>query len=310
MMPQTGQPQSFKPHLAILAGTASIATVIFLILIKLYATVENGSASVLASLIDSVSDASASLITYLAIRFSLKPADADHRFGHGKVEGLAALFQAAFIGGAGVFLLLESLRRFAAVAPPDDSTLAIAIMAVSAVISAALVMIQRYTLRHAPSLAVEADSTHYFMDILINVGVILILLALRSGAPHWVDPAFAILVACYLGVTVWKISCKGLDMLLDRELPDATRQDIARKILAQPGVLGMHDLRTRTSGMRMFISFDMELNPDLSLSAAHDIVRAVEHALFADYPNADILIHPDPHGDTHDTRHQVAGVHR
>ena len=300
---------NFKPALALRAGMLSIATVIFLILIKLYATVENGSVSVLASLIDSLTDAAASLVTYLAIRVSLKPADSDHRFGHGKVEGLAALFQAAFIGGAGVFLLLESLSRLGGGVPLDHSASAIAIMAISIAISLGLVLVQKYTLKYAPSLAVESDSAHYSMDILINLGVIVILLALNAGAPHWIDPAFAIVVAGYLGMTVWKIAAKGVDMLLDRELPDDTRLAITQKVLAQKGVLGMHDLRTRMSGMRIFISFDMELDPALSLNDAHDIVRAVEHALFADYPNAEILIHPDPHGDTHDTRHQVAGVH-
>src|ERR1035437_2491697 len=108
--PQQGP--AFRPRMALLAGGASMAVVTVLIIIKAAAYAGSNSASALASLVDSVIDAAASLMTFMAIHISLKPADSDHRYGHGKAEGLAALFQAAFIGGAGAFLLLESLSRF------------------------------------------------------------------------------------------------------------------------------------------------------------------------------------------------------
>ncbi len=296
--------------MALVAGGASIGIVAILIAIKLYAAIETGSASVLASLIDSVVDANVSLMTFLAIHISLKPADDDHRHGHGKVEGLAALFQAAFIAGAGLFLLLESVGHFIGGGRiAGDSTVAIAIMAVSAVLSFALVTIQKYSMKYAPSLAVEADHAHYSSDIVINIGVIVVLLAIDAGAPVWIDPAFAVGVAVYLGLTVLKIAGKGLDMLLDRELPGAAREIITKKVLCHKHVMGMHDLRTHKSGMRVFISFDIELDPSLLLYHAHEIVREVEYELLMDFPNAEILIHADPHGDTYDTRHHVHGVH-
>lgn len=304
-----GRPNKIRPRMALFAGGASIVTVALLIAIKLYATVESGSASVMASLIDSVVDASVSLMTFFAIRLSLKPADADHRYGHGKVEGLAALFQAAFIAGAGFFLILETAGRFGAGRMPENSELAIAVMVISTLVSAVLVAVQNYTLNHAPSLAVEADKAHYSTDMFVNVGVIAVLLALDYGAPAWIDPAFAVLVALYLGVTVKRIAGKGIDMLLDRELPGAAREIITKKVLSHNYVMGMHDLRTHKSGMRVFISFDIELDPSLLLYNAHEIVREVEHDLLLDFPNAEILIHVDPYGDTHDTRHNVAGVH-
>ncbi len=296
--------------MALIAGAASIATVTVLIVIKFYAVIQTGSASVLASLIDSAVDANVSLMTFLAIHISLKPADADHRHGHGKVEGLAALLQAAFIAGAGVFLLLESVGHFIGSGGiRGDSGAAILIMAVSAFLSFCLILIQKYTMRYAPSLAVEADHAHYSSDIVINIGVILVLLAIRSGAPAWIDPAFAVAVAIYLGLTVTKVAGKGIDMLLDRELSGDARERITKKVLSHQYVMGMHDLRTSKSGMKVFISFDIELDPSLLLYNAHEIVREVEFELLIDFPNAEILIHADPHGDTYDTRHNVHGVH-
>lgn len=294
---------NIRPRMALIAGAASVATVLILIVIKSFALIQTGSASILASLIDSVVDASVSIMTFLAIKISLKPADEDHRHGHGKVEGLAALFQAAFIAGAGFFLLLESAGRFTGPAVAEESDIAIAIMAVATILSVVLVMVQNYSLKFAPSLAVEADRAHYSSDILINLGVIGVLFGLQHGAPWWIDPAFAVLVAFYLALTVRRIAGKAVDMLLDRELSGDARERITKKVLSHKYVMGMHDLRTSKSGMKIFISFDIELDPSLLLYNAHEIVREVEFELLIDFPNAEILIHADPHGDTYDTRH-------
>jgi ferrous-iron efflux pump FieF len=147
------------------------------------------------------------------------------------------------------------------------------------------------------------------MDIVVNAGVIVVLMAMKAGAPGWADPAFAFLIAVYLGVTAKDIAKSGLDMLLDRELPGETRAQIIDIITAQPGVLGVHDLRTGQSGMRVVMSFDIEADPDLTLLAAHEIARGVEGALLERFPHADIMIHVDPHGDTDDSRHVVERVH-
>lgn len=301
--------QDHHPPAALFAAGASLVTVVVLIVIKLYAYIDNGSISVLASLIDSLVDSGVSLIMFMAIRLSLKPADSEHRHGHGKIEGLAALFQSAFIAGAGFFLFLESINRFTAYAPSEKFGPAIIIMAVSAALSLGLTMVQTRSLKRAPSLALESDRAHYSMDVIINLGVIAVLLALNAGAPAWIDPAFGMAVVIYLAFTVKTIAGQGFDMLLDRELPGETREQITKKVLSHRHVLGMHDLRTYKSGMRVFMSFDMELDPSLLLYNAHEIVREVEHELLMEFPNAEILIHVDPHGDTYDTRHHVAGVH-
>ena len=295
--------------MALLAGGLALGTVAILITIKAWAYIDNGSVSVLASLIDSIVDAGASLIMFLAIKYSLKPADSEHRYGHGKIEGLAALFQAAFIAGAGIFLLLESLSRFASPVAFNDTARAVTVMIISTVISFALIAVQTFILRSAPSLAVESDRAHYSTDVVVNLGVIGVLIALQNGAPGWVDPLFGVVLALYLALTVKNIAGKGLDMLLDRELPGAARELITSKVLSHQYVLGMHDLRTHKSGMRVFMSFDIELDPSLLLYNAHEIVREVEHEILIDFPHAEILIHVDPYGDTHDTRHHVSGVH-
>ncbi len=299
-----------KRGYALVAGMASLVTVTVLIIVKSAAFLASGSTSVLASLIDSIVDAGASLINYAAIRYSLKPADEEHRHGHGKVEGLAAVFQAAFIFGAGIFLLFESVSRFTGEAVVTDHLLSIGVMALAIVMSIGLVMVQDFCLKHAPSLAVESEKAHYASDIFLNGGVIVILLVLFFGGPAWLDPVFALGVAVYLSRTAWKIASKGVDMLLDRELPDEDREEILKIVNANPEIVSVHDLRTRKAGMDIYIYFDVEIDAEMSLKKAHAVSLDVEHKILKKFPNAEIMIHKDPAGIPHkESRHKIAGVH-
>lgn len=285
-----------------------MATVTILILIKGYAYLMSGSTALLATLTDSVTDAAISLMMLIALRYSLRPADLSHRHGHGKMEGIAALFQAAFLAGAGLFLIFESLRRFADPQIVTNHVLGIGVAGVAIAMSILLVIVQSYCLKRAPSLVVEADQAHYKTDILLNGSVILALIINYYGGPGWVDPACAIFIALYYGGIAINIAVQATDMLMDKELPEAVRNRIKDIIKRHPDVLGFHDLRTRKSGMVIHISFDVEIDPELSLKDAHDIVRALEEDLIDDYPHAEIIIHKDPYGDIHDTRHQEKGI--
>lgn len=292
-----------RPRYALYAGGAAITTAVILILAKVAAWFMTGSAAILASLTDSMMDAWVSGINLLAIRYSLKPADSDHRYGHGKVEGIAALFQAALIASAAVFLTLESVSRLITVQKIESLNIALGVMAFSMAMSILLVAIQKYSLKFAPSLAVEADQAHYSTDIMMNGGTIIALALIAAGGPHWIDSAFALIVVVYLVKTAWHIGFKGADMLMDRELPEPVRKEILETVMATPGISGIHDLRTRAIGMRTHISFDVEIDPDVSLRAAHEATRAAEQALLNKFPNAEIMIHMDPLGDPADSRH-------
>ena len=263
----------------------------------------------LGTLVDSVIDCAISLMMLFAVRLSLKPADEEHRYGHGKVEGIAALLQGAFLAGAGLFLTFEAFRRFLKPEELTDHAIAIAVAGMAIVFSLILVGVQKFALRRAPSLAIEADHAHYKTDILLNGSVIVALAIDVQGGPSWLDPAFALMIATYFLWSAWSISNKSLDMLMDRELPPSVRSKIESIVENFSEVHGMHDLRTRMSGMNMHISFDVELDPDLSLKKAHDIVRRLDHMILESYPNAEIIIHMDPIGDTDDPRHSVQGVH-
>ena len=279
-----------------LATYASVSVAGFLICVKLAAWVTTDSVSLLSTLIDSLLDAMASLVNLFAVSHALTPPDREHRFGHGKAEPLAALAQAAFITGSAIFLLFEAGHRLIDPRPVAHSDVGIAVMLLAIVLTFGLTRFQAYVVKRSGSLAIAADSLHYIGDLLIN-GAVIVALLLVSQLGWWAaDPLFGIAIAGYIVFTAWKIARQALDMLMDRELPDEERRRIVEIVNAHPDVLDLHDLRTRASGPTVFIQLHLEMDGDMSLHKAHNVADAVEAELRDAYPNAEILIHQDPHG--------------
>ena len=275
------------------ATYASISVALLLIMAKLIAWGVSDSLSLLATLIDSTLDALASFVNLLAVRHALSPADREHRFGHGKAEALAGLGQAAFIAGSAAFLLLEAARRFINPVPLESYGIGIAVMIFSIGVTLLLLAFQRHVIRKTGSVAISADSLHYRTDLLVNGSVIAALLLASFG---WVgfDPLFAVGIALYILYSAWEIVKQAFDHLMDRELPDDERENIKSIARAHSKVRGMHDLRSRRSGMATFIQLHLELDDELSLLEAHKISDEVEAGLLDVYPATEIIIHIDP----------------
>lgn len=298
-----------EPRYALLASAWAVVTVAILIGIKGWAYWVSGSAAILATLTDSLNDAGMSLMMLIALRYSLKPADKGHRYGHGKAEGIAALFQAALLTGAGFFLGLSALDRFAEPQAVTNHILAMTVAGIAIVMSILLVAVQKFCLKRAPSLAVEADQLHYSSDVFLNLTVMISIFINYKGGPVWVDTLCALGVAGYLWFGAARIAKTAADMLMDRELPKAVRERIKMIVMKHDDVHSLHDLRTRKSGMTIHISFDVEIDPEMPLRDAHEVTRDLETMILIDFPEAEIIIHMDPIGDIHDARHRVKGVH-
>lgn len=276
---------------------AAIGIAVVLIAVKGGAYVLTGSVAILSSLIDSVLDSLASLVNWLAVRQALVPADAEHRFGHGKAEPLAGLAQSAFIAGSSLLLLIEAATRFVTPVPVGHGATGIAVMLLSLVLTIGLVGYQKSVMRRTRSLAVKADSLHYTGDVVMNVSVIVsIVLSAHVG---WTaaDPLFAIAIAGWIVLSAWGIARQSLDQLMDRELPDADRERIQGLCLAHAGVQSVHELRTRASGRDTFIQLHVVLDGDMSLADAHRISTDIEAELRRAFPGADVIIHQDPVDD-------------
>ncbi len=282
-----------KHRILRLATYASVATAALLIVVKLFAWLLTGSVSVLASLVDSLMDAAASLINLLAVRWSLKPADEEHRFGHGKAEALAGLGQAAFIAGSAVFLMLQAVDRIVHPKPLEALAVGLGVMVFAIIATGLLLLVQRWAIRMTGSTAIRADALHYATDLLTNVSIVLALLLAWFGWSGF-DPWFALVIAVYILHSAWRIGRDAVDILMDREVSEDVQRHIESLALERAGVQGVHGLRTRQSGQDLFIQLHLDLDADLPLSKAHTIGQGVEDAIRRAYPNADVLIHQDP----------------
>lgn len=275
------------------ATTASVGVAILLITLKLIASLTTNSVSLMASLIDSTMDLLASLVTLVAVRIALQPPDEDHRFGHGKAEPLAALAQATFIAGSGVFLLIQALQRIIRPQPVDALGWGIGVMVVSMVVTAMLVLFQRYVINRTHSPAIRADAAHYGMDFLVNASTIAVLI-LAAGGTTWLDPVFGALVGLFILFSAGQVGRTALDQLMDREVLDGTEDTVRSLAEAHPQVQAAGQIRTRQAGRTTIIQLYIYLDKQIDLGEAHHIGDEVADSIRAAFPGADILIHEEP----------------
>ncbi len=276
-----------------LATYASVTTALMLIAGKLTAALLTGSVSVLASLVDSMMDAVASLINLLAVHYSLQPPDREHRFGHGKAEPLAGLAQAAFIAGSAVFLILHAVGRLLHPQPLNDALVGVGVLLFAIAATVVLLLFQHHVIRLTHSTAIRADALHYATDLLTNTATLLALGLAMLGWPL-ADPVFAIGIALYILYSAGHIGYEAIQLLMDHELPPEVHARIKEIACGHARVRGIHDIRTRRSGQTCFIQLHLMLDDQMPLVEAHRVADEVEAAIVTAFPNADVLIHEDP----------------
>lgn len=275
------------------ATGAALAVALFLAVSKAVAWWLSGSVSLLAGLTDSLLDGAASLLNLLAVHYSLRPADDDHRYGHGKAEALAGLGQAAFIGVSALLVGAQGVDRLLHPQPLGAPLLGIVVIVVSLVLTVALLVYQRHVVRVTGSTAIRADSLHYRSDLLLNSSILLALVLASYGWAQ-LDAIFGIAIAFYILWSAASILREAGAVLMDTEVSPQISEDMHRLACSVPGVLGCHDLRTRVSGTHWFVQLHLELPGELSLSRAHALCDQVEATIHERYPRAEVLVHADP----------------
>lgn len=288
--------QEQKNKLKKTATIASLTLSVSLCLLKIFGALYTGSLAVLSSMIDSLTDIFASMATVIAVRFSSQPESYGFRYGYGKAESLSALVQSAFIAGSGMFIMYDGIRRLLYPQPIEQTTVGIIIMIIALIATLALVSYQRYVTRLTESQAISADSAHYMVDIMTNISIIISLVVVRLFAISWFDSLTAVIISAYLLYNASHIAIEAVRILMDAELSNEIRSNIAKIVMECPFSKGLHDLRTHDLGGRYMFEFHLELDGDLSLAAAHDMTDLVEDNLLDNYPDAVIIIHQDPVG--------------
>ena len=279
-----------------LASFASLGVATVLIAAKLGAYLATDSVAMLTSLFDSIFDLVASLVTAFGIASAMRPPDENHRFGHGKAEPLAALAQAIFIMVSSGILAAQAISRFYHPQDISNDVIGYGVMALAVVLTIGLVSLQHHVISKTGSTAIGADRLHYVGDLGINVAVVAAFVLQRSTGLVWFDPLFALVMVLGLVYSSVHILKQALLSLMDAELPEAQRQQIIAIVKRQPGVHGMHDMRTRSDGDRIFIELHAEMDGSITLNEAHQLAEKIAQAVRVEFPSADVLVHQDPGG--------------
>jgi ferrous-iron efflux pump FieF len=278
------------------AALASVGMACFLLLLKGFAAWQTASVAMLGSLADTGLDLLASLVTLYGVRLAATPADHDHRFGHGKAEALAALFQVMLITASAAGIAWRAVMALGSSEPTRDAELGVGVSVVAILATLVLLAYQRRIIRRTGSVAIMADNVHYQSDVLLNGSVIVALVLDQFLGLRGADPLFGIVIAAWLAFGAFRASSNAIDQLMDKEWPEAERARFIELAAQHPELRGIHDFRTRRSGSHDFAQFHIYVAPEMTIAEAHVVMDAVEAKIRQQFPKVEILIHLDPEG--------------
>ena len=285
-----------SPSLNIRAAFASISVALLLLGMKAWAVWTTGSTAMLGSLADTALDLIASLATLAGVWIAAQPADDDHRFGHGKAEALAAMFQVVMISISALGLAARAVQQWIVGGRTEAAQDGIVVSGIAIVATLALIAFQRFVIARTNSLAIATDHVHYQSDLLLNLAVIAALALDQYADIPGADPVFALAIAAWLGWGAWRASQAAIEQLMDREWPEEKREAFLEVLRTHPELRGIHDFRTRTSGHRDFVQFHVWVDGRMSVSEAHRVMDEIEDKLEAAFPGTDVIIHAEPEG--------------
>jgi cation diffusion facilitator family transporter len=294
------------------AAGLSIVSNSLLIALKLAAGAITGSIAILTEALHSLVDLVASVIAFISVRKADEPADADHPYGHEKIEPLSANIEGMLIlVGAGI-IIYEATHRLVVGSTVESLGVGIAVMAVSVVANLAVSSVLMRQARTHDSLALEGDAAHLRTDALTSGGVLVGLALVQITGLDALDSVTALLVAALIVVAGIRIMRRSSGVLVDEALPDEEMDRIESAIQAArtPEVAGYHKLRARRAGRRRYIDLHVQYRSGTSLEDAHHLAHALRDAIEAEIPRAEVLIHVEPETSVRDPATDTGGPFR
>lgn len=284
------------------AAALSVGSNLFLVAAKAAVGLAIGSVSILSEAIHSFSDLLAAFIAFFSVRVSGRPADAEHPFGHGKIENISATAEALLIFAGSGWILYEAVQKFLHPVPLKKIGWGVAVMLFSAVVN---FFVSRHLYRvgrETDSIALQADGLHLKTDVYTSAGVMLSLAAIwagrKTGLPldlSWLDPAAAVAVSVLILKLAFDLLREAAAGLLDARLPQAEENRLIQLIKSYDAdIHGYHGLRTRKAGHLRFVEFHMQVDPDMSVEASHAITERIAACIRADFPHTTVTVHTEP----------------
>ena len=282
-----------------LAAMASVAAAIVLVSLKIFLSVRTGSLGILSEALHSGLDFVAAVITYLSVRISDKPADADHTYGHGKFESVSAFVETGLLLLTAAYIIWEALQRLIFNAPVvHPSLLAVGMLAFMILIDWTRARGISRVAGRFPSEALEADALHFSTDVWSTTVVLLGIGAVWLGQHlgilwlRYTDPLAAL---CVAGVIIWvgsRLGKRTLDALLD-VAPRGLQQRIVAAAEKVEGVLSVDRVRLRRAGQRYFVDVTISVPRTTSIEQAHATSDRVERRI-EEIVHSDVVVHMEP----------------
>jgi cation diffusion facilitator family transporter len=294
------------------AAALSIASNALLIAIKLAAGAITGSIAILTEAVHSLIDLVASVIAFVSVRKADEPADAEHPYGHEKVESLAATIEGLLIlVGAGI-IVYEATHRLVVGAQVESLGVGIAVMGFSVLANLAVSAVLYRQAKAHESPALEGDAAHLRTDAMTSAGVLVGLGIVQITGNAAFDSITALIVAGAIVTAGIRIVRRSSGVLVDEALPGAEMDRIEAAIAAArtPEVAGYHKLRARRAGSRRYIDLHVQYVSGTSLERAHDLAHAMRDEIEATIPRAEVLIHVEPEASLRDPEQARQGPFR
>jgi cation diffusion facilitator family transporter len=267
-----------------------------LILLKVIAGTVTGSVAILTEAVHSSIDLVASVVAYFSVRKADVPADESHRYGHEKIENLAAAIEGLLILIGSAAIAFEAIRHLINHGHVQKVGLGIAVVGVSLGANVVVSLRLRRTARRTGSPALAGDAAHLGTDALTSAAVLIGLVLVDVTGAAWIDPVVALVVAVVVVSTGVRLLTQSSRVLVDESLPadevEAIRQAIEG--LASQGVVGYHELRTRRAGARRYVDLHVQFRQGTSLEEAHRTAHELQDLIAARLHGSDVLIHLEP----------------
>lgn len=278
------------------AAAVSIASNSCLIVLKVAAGLLTGSVGILSDAVHSLMDLIASLIAWASVRKADEPADASHRYGHEKLEDLAAGAQALLLLVGAVFIAVEAVRRLVNGGHVGSIGIGIAVAGVAAAVNLVVSSYLERTGRATGSTALHANAADLRTDAIVSLGVLVSLVVLKLTGAGWIDPVVGLLVAAAITRTGVLILVDASRRLVDETLPPdelAALQQVVESFVGNE-VVGFHDLRSRHVGSHHQVDLHLQFAAGTSLERAHYVSHKLQDAIIARLPGTTVLVHLEP----------------
>ena len=288
------QPLFFRDRASRAAVVPVISNSVVLIL-KFTVGLMTGSIAVLSDAVDSAEDIGASLFDLWSVRVSARPADAEHPYGHGKAEGIAAAAEALLIGGGGVFIFIQALRRLVGGEGEVGVGLGIIAMAITAAVNLGVALYVSRAAKATGSLALASGTRHLWTNITQAAAVIIALTLVGLTGRREFDAVVALLLSGFLIFSASRIIMVAARQIMDVRLP-SEEEDVILETIIRYGedVRGFHKLRTRRSGRERYIELHLLVDPTKSVKEMHTLCDQIEKEIVTRLPGADVTIHLEP----------------